>query len=92
MVEMSIYEDVALKIGKLVGEKNKAYGNSFTRSGEILKILYPDGVMTEDYTTLLCITRIIDKLFRASTSRNDLKEDPFEDIGGYCLLMCTEKK
>ena len=35
------FEKFAAEIGKVVDEKNKAYGNSFAEAGEFLKILYP---------------------------------------------------
>lgn len=39
------YEQIATAVGKLVDEKNKAYGNSFMKAGDFLKILYPDGII-----------------------------------------------
>jgi hypothetical protein len=57
------YENVGAHIGRLVDSKNKAYGDSFSKSDEVLKLLYPNGVKPGEYKTLLMVTRIIDKLF-----------------------------
>lgn len=80
------YETIGREIGQLVTEKQKAYGDSFGKSGEILKILYPDGIRPEQYDDVLTITRIIDKLFRIATEKDALGENPYRDIGGYSLL------
>jgi len=82
------YEKIGTKIGKLVDEKNKAYGNSFNTSGLILKTLYPNGVKPEQYTNMLAVIRIIDKLYRvaAVTGKDPMGESPFKDIAGYGIL------
>ena len=40
----SNFEKIAGDIGKLVTQKNLAYGDSFSRAADVLKVLYPDGV------------------------------------------------
>jgi len=72
------------QIGMTVAKKNIAYGDSFRRSGEILAILYPEGVTTEQYADMLGVVRIIDKLFRIA--HGDRTEDPWADIAGYGVL------
>jgi len=86
---MSKYEELGLSIGKLVTEKQSAYGNSFGLSGKVLKILYPDGVQPEQYTDMLTIVRIIDKLFRIVNRKDYNGESPYMDIAGYSLLGMT---
>jgi hypothetical protein len=54
----------AKQIAELVTQKQKAYGDSFGKSGDVLRILYPNGVKPEKYGDLLAVTRIIDKLFQ----------------------------
>lgn len=83
---MKDYVDIATELGKLVQEKQLAYGDSFSRSQEILKILYPDGIKPENYKDLLTITRIIDKLFRIANKKDAFGESPYRDIAGYGLL------
>ena len=80
------FEKIANEIGKLVEEKNIAYGSSFLKSEKILKILYPDGIKPEQYKDMLAITRIIDKLFRIATQKDAFGENPFKDIAGYGIL------
>ena len=80
------FEEIGKTIGSLVEEKNIAYGDSFARSQEIIKILYPDGVKPEQYTDMLAITRVIDKLFRIATKKDAFGESPWKDICGYSIL------
>jgi selenophosphate synthase len=83
---MRDYTKTATEIGKLVSEKQEAYGDSFSKSEEIIKILYPNGIKPENYRDLLTITRIIDKLFRIATRKDAFGESPYRDITGYGLL------
>ena len=80
------FEKIATEIGKLVDEKDAAYGSSFLKSEKILKILYPNGIEPEQYKDMLAITRIIDKLFRIATKKDAFGENPFKDIAGYGIL------
>jgi len=80
---MKDFKQIATELGELVTAKNKAYGDSFARSGEVLKIMYPNGVKPEQYADLLCLTRILDKLFRIA---NGQMEDSYEDLAGYSIL------
>lgn len=80
------YTNIGLEIGALVDEKNAAYGDSFTKAAEFLKILYPNGIPVEAYTDALCIVRIFDKLMRLATSKDYNNERPYADIAGYAFL------
>jgi hypothetical protein len=80
------YEKIALNIGKLVKEKNQAYGSSFANSHKILSVLYPSGISPEQYTDALAIIRVIDKLFRIATNKDAFGESPWQDIAGYSIL------
>ena len=82
----SKYEQTAEEIGKLVTEKNAAYGSSFAEAHRILEVLYPNGIKVEQYTDALAIVRVIDKLFRIATSKKAFGESPWRDIAGYGLL------
>lgn len=84
------YEAIAQKIGHLVDRKNAAYGDSFNRSGEILAILYPEGIRPEQYRDALAVTRVVDKLFRIATAKEAFGESPWKDIAGYGILMSEE--
>lgn len=87
----SLYHDVSREIADLVVSKQAAYGDSFGKSGSIMKILYPDGIKPEAMEDALTIVRIIDKLFRIATNKNAFGENPFKDILGYALLAVTKE-
>ena len=80
------YVELASSIGRLVAEKNKAYGDSFAKCGEFLRLLYPDGVKPEQYQDMLAVVRVFDKLMRVATQKDALGEDPWRDTAGYALL------
>ncbi|WNS74259.1 hypothetical protein RRV45_15215 [Bacillus sp. DTU_2020_1000418_1_SI_GHA_SEK_038] len=80
------YERVALSIGQLVDEKNKAYGDAFNKSDDFLKLLYPNGINPEQYSDMLAIVRIFDKLMRLATNKGAFEENPWKDIAGYGVL------
>lgn len=80
------YANLGDAIGSLVEEKQRAYGDSFGRSGQILRILYPTGIPLDKLDDALAITRVLDKLFRIATDRDALGESPWRDIVGYALL------
>lgn len=80
------YEKLGSEIGKLITNKQAAYGDSFHKSGEVMKQLYPNGIPVSNYVDVLAIVRIIDKLFRLATDPNWGGESPWGDIAGYSLL------
>jgi hypothetical protein len=80
------YEKIGQEIGKLVEEKQAAYGNSFGKSGAVLRILYPEGISPSQYDDALAVVRIIDKLFRIAHDKGYAGESPYRDIAGYGLL------
>ena len=88
---MKDYVRLGKAVGELITEKQQAYGDSFHKSGEVLKILYPRGVKPEDYTDLLAITRVLDKLFRIATDPTYGAESPWRDICGYAMLRLHDK-
>ena len=86
------FEKIGTDIGKLVDQKNAAYGSSFEKSEHILKILYPDGINPDQYRNMLAVTRIVDKLFRIATDKDAFGENPFKDIAGYGILGINNKE
>lgn len=84
------YRRIADELGKLVEEKQVAYGDSAGRAGKIIAILYPTGIRLDQYDDALLIVRILDKLSRISQRRPDgqdrMGESPFRDIAGYGIL------
>ena len=88
-----VYREIAGEIGALVSEKNKAYGNSFGHAQEILEVLFPDGIKPEQYTDMLAMVRVIDKLFRIANKKDAFGESPWRDICGYAILgIANDKK
>jgi hypothetical protein len=88
------YERLAKEIGSLVDEKQRAYGDSFSKAEDFLRILYPNGIRKHQYKDLLTIVRIFDKLMRIATDKDALGESPYQDLAGYSLLglMADKKK
>jgi hypothetical protein len=80
------YREMGERIGSLVDQKNKAYGNSFHNSDKMLRVLYPNGLQPDQYKDMLGIIRVVDKLFRIAHSRDAFGENPWADIAGYGLL------
>lgn len=83
---MKSLSEIGKEIGKLVEEKNAAYGSAFEKAGEILKVLYPQGIKPEQYSDMLAIVRILDKMFRIATNKKAFNEEPWKDIAGYGIL------
>ena len=80
------FADIGKDVGELVKEKQEAYGDSFGRSGECLRQMFPNGIQPEQYDDLLTIARILDKLFRIANNKDAFDENPYQDIIGYGLL------
>lgn len=83
---MKTYGEIGQDIGDLVTQKQAAYGDSFGKSGQVMRILYPDGIPTDKLDDALTVVRVLDKLFRIATDRDALGESPWKDIAGYALL------
>ena len=88
----SVYEQCAKEVSDLVEEKQKAYGDSFSKSREVVKQLYPNGITVDQYDDFLTIIRVIDKLFRIATAKDAFGENPWKDVNGYSLLELVKQK
>jgi hypothetical protein len=80
------FEERGRRLGKVTDEKNAAYGDSFTRSGEVLRILFPTGISPDRYIDALGMVRVIDKLFRIASQPAAFGESPWDDIAGYGIV------
>jgi hypothetical protein len=80
------YEELGRSIGALIQEKQQSYGDSFHKSGEVMKLLFPQGIPPKSYVDALALVRIIDKLFRLATDPGYNGENSWGDIAGYALL------
>jgi len=84
------YQELARSIGQLVEEKQAAYGDSFGKSGNCLREMFPNGVKPEQLDMVLTFARILDKMFRLATDPTAFDECPWQDMAGYCLLKVKE--
>ena len=80
------FSEIGADVGKLVHDKQLAYGDSFGRSGEFLRQMFPEGIQPNQYDDLLTIARILDKLFRIANNPTAFDENPYQDIVGDGLL------
>ncbi len=83
---MKLFEKIAQEVAALVTEKDKAYGSAFDKAGEFLAQLFPNGIQPSQYSDMLCLVRIFDKMMRIATNKDAFGESPFRDIVGYGLL------
>jgi hypothetical protein len=81
-----VYQEIGSSLGALVDKKNEAYGNSFLEVEQFMCLLYPDGITPEQYTDVLCLVRIFDKMKRIATAKGAFEESPYLDLAGYGLL------
>jgi hypothetical protein len=84
--KVGTYQKLGTAIGSLTDRKNAAYGNSFNECADFLGLMYPNGVTPDQYTDMLCLVRIFDKLKRIATKKDAFGESPYNDIAGYALL------
>lgn len=80
------YEALGAEIGRLVEQKQAAYGDSFGKAGAVMRVLYPAGISIEQMDDALAVVRVVDKLFRIATNRDALGESPWREVAGYALL------
>lgn len=82
-------EEIGAELTALTAEKNAAYGDSFSRSGEIMAILYPNGIAPGQMRDALGVVRVLDKLFRIATRKEAFGESPWRDIAGYGIVAAA---
>jgi len=92
MTSKNIFSKLGDQVGDLVNDKQRAYGDSFGRSGECLRQMFPKGIKPDQYDDLLTIARILDKLFRLANDPSAFDENPYRDIVGYALLGMNRHK
>ncbi len=80
------YEEIGAEIGRLVDEKNKAYGDSFAKCPQYLLLLYPHGIRPDQYQDMLALVRDFDKNMRIATNKSAFNEEPWKDKAGYAIL------
>jgi hypothetical protein len=70
--------------------KNRKYGDAVRKTVEILRVLYPEGIRPDQYSDLLLLVRVQDKMVRIASytpeRRKKDDESPWADIRGYGTL------
>ena len=89
---MRTFQQIAAEVGELVAKKNAAYGDSFDKCGEFLRLLYPDGIKPAQYGEALAVVRVFDKLMRLATANDPDGESPWNDVCGYALLGIRKRE
>ena len=80
------YESIGRALGEMVDGKASAYGSSTTTATEIVKLLYPNGVKTDQLHDMLLIVRVADKLCRIANKKDAFGENPWLDVAGYGMI------
>ena len=80
------FEQIGTETGELVAQKNAAYGSSFAKAGEFLRLLYPNGLRPDQMTDALLLVRMFDKQVRIATAPDAFGESPYQDLAGYAIL------
>lgn len=78
-----IFRRIAKEIGDLVASKNEAYGSSFDKTGDFLRLLYPEQIRPDQYDDALLMVRMFDKQMRIANEKDAFEENPYRDIAGY---------
>jgi len=71
-------------------EKNRKYGDAVRKTLGMLNELYPEGIRPDQYSDLLLLVRVMDKLIRIATYTPERREaddeSPWADVRGYGIL------
>lgn len=81
-----IFMQLATDLGKLLAEKNQAYGDAFSKTTQILTLLYPQGIKVEQFKDVHVLVRMLDKMSRIAQDNDPLGESPYKDLAGYAIL------
>ena len=80
------FVEIGVEVGRLVSEKNVAYGDSFLKAGKFLELLYQEKIEPAQYGDALTLVRMFDKMMRIATKKDAFGESPYGDIAGYAIL------
>jgi hypothetical protein len=81
-----IFMQLATDLGTLLAEKNLAYGDAFSKTTQILTLLYPQGIKVEQYKDVHVLVRMLDKMSRIAQDNDPMGESPYKDLAGYAIL------
>lgn len=77
---------LAKLLGRMVGAKNASYNDSYNRTDELLHLLFPEGISSDQYHLIPPVVRWFDKTNRLISNPNAYGESPRFDQVGYSLL------
>lgn len=97
------FEKTAAEIAQTLEKKQEAYGDSFGKTSDIMRILLKENyIESQDaflipsalLSELLTIVRILDKISRIATSPtgDKMDESPYADIAGYAILSLSRSR
>lgn len=79
--------EAALKTFK---ERNAVYGDSYKRHGEVMAVLFPNGLKLldeEDFNRFGILNMQVSKLIRYTQAWNERHIDSSHDLGVYCFMQ-----
>jgi hypothetical protein len=80
------HEALGTEIGRLVGNEYRAYEDTFGRTGDVMRILYPEGIRGDQMDDALAAAQVLENLFLIATDRDVSGKPPWRDVAGYALL------
>lgn len=75
---------------KTFKERAVVYGDSYTRHGEVMAALFPEGLQLttkDDYNRFGILNMQVSKLIRYTQSWDDRHIDSSHDMGVYCFMQ-----
>jgi hypothetical protein len=70
--------------------RGEAYGNSYLQYGEVMKILFPNGIKLEtkdDINRMGLLNMIVSKLIRYTNQWGKPHKDSMHDLGVYSFML-----
>lgn len=96
LIGIGYFENEGKKIGNLVDKKQRAYGDSITKTNELLRVFLSDYKNTDGTYTIPeslinhigLMVRMMDKQNRIFNNPDGdlMDEKPYNDLAGYSLL------
>ena len=75
---------------KTFKERGSQYGASYTQYGEIMKVLFPNGIKLEtndDFNRMGLLNMIVSKLIRYGNMWDKPHKDSIHDLGVYAFML-----
>ena len=75
---------------KTFEERGKSYGDSYNQYGEIMKVLFPNGVKLEtkeDFNRMGLLNMMVSKLVRYTNQWDKPHKDSVHDLGVYSFML-----